>query len=264
MRGSGFKHQYSLLTVKHEECLILGRERREASETAARLMVEELERQLRSTGEKPVTIAWCGGTSPADIFPFFTKRFAALSAADRKRIHFALIDERRAPPSSPDSNYKMLNELLFEPLVDADLLDRANVHPFPVEKEPEEACKLYTATIEKDLGGINIAVLGIGPDGHLAALFPEHGSIRSKKSGYVFVPDRPKPPKEGFSASPSLLGAIPTGFLLFFGPEKEKPLIEYLSGGAIEEVPARIGKTMKRAYIVTDRKVAPQSTLPAA
>ena len=250
--------------MKHEECLILGRERREASETAARLMVEDLERQLRATGTKPVTIAWCGGTSPADIFPFFTRRFAELSGPDRKRIHFALIDERRVPPNSADSNFKMLNELLFEPLVESDLLDPANVHPFPVDKAPEEACKIYSATIEKTLGGINVAVLGIGPDGHLAALFPEHSSVQSKKSGYIFVSDRPKPPKEGFSASASLLSSVPTGFLLFFGAEKEKPLMDYFSGTSIEDVPARIGKTMKRAYIVTDRKVGPRSSAPTA
>ncbi len=248
--------------VKHEECLILGRDRREASETVARHLVEEIQRRLNETTDRTVTVAWCGGMSPSEIFPFFTKRFAEMDATERDRVHFVLIDERRASPKSAESNYKMLNELLFEPLLECDLLPRSNVHPFPVEKEPEAACKAYAATVEKKLGGIHIVILGVGPDGHIAAVFPEHHSIRSTQPGYLFVADRPKPPKEGFTASPTLIASIPVGFFLFFGPEKEKPLLEYFEGNSIEELPVRIGKRMKRAYIVTDRRVAPHSTEP--
>lgn len=226
--------------------------RKAASEQAAVQLVNELEKLLADDSKRPVSIAWCGGTSPAELFPGFVKNFSRLSELDRARVHFILIDERRVPLTDEQSNFRMLSEKLFSVLLEAKLISEKQIHAFPVELEPELAAREYSRLVLEVLGGIDIVILGVGPDGHVAAVFPQHSSIQESGKKYLFVSDRPKPPKEGFSASVELLQSCRVGFLLFFGSEKGKPLSSYLSGTDEKEVPARVGRAMKRSFVVTD------------
>jgi len=234
-----------------DQTIIGGKDRKEASAKAAEALIGEIERIL---GERTgaLTVAWCGGTSPNEIFAPFIERFAAVSPAKREQVQLVLVDERRVPLGDEQSNFRMLKQGLFDPLVKAGLIRAAQVHPFPVELEPEAAAAQYTRLVRDTLGGLHIAILGVGPDGHVAGIFPGHSSIKRDGAQYYFVPDRPKPPSEGFSASRELIAAAEVGFLLFFGKEKQKPLDDYFAGTDPIAVPARVGKGMKRVVVVTD------------
>jgi len=226
-------------------------ERTAAGERAAELIIEEL-RLACAADRAPVTIACCGGSSPASIFPPFIEKFVALPESERSRVHFVLIDERRVPLEHAESNYTMLSRELFRPLLAMKAIEAGQIHPFPVELEPIEAARQYSRLVSETLGGVRIVILGVGPDGHVAAVFPDHPSIRAADAGYIYVSDRPKPPREGFSASRSLLEACEFGVLLFFGKEKAEALEKFFADSDVLSLPARVGRYMKRAVVITD------------
>ena len=80
-------------------------------------------------------------------------------------------DERCVGPDDPDSNYRMNRETLLEPL----RIDPARVHRMRGEDDPEAAAADYAAILTRDVGTpprLDLILLGMGPDGHTASLFP--------------------------------------------------------------------------------------------
>lgn len=102
-----------------------------------------------------------GGGTPG---PAYTQ--AAKLEPDWSRVELWWIDERCVPPDHDYSNYKLVEETLLSKLA----VQPAAVHRIHGELPPEEAAALYDA----DLQGIalELAIMGIGPDGHTASLFP--------------------------------------------------------------------------------------------
>ena len=227
-----------------------------ASIEVAHYLVDEIkclaERAKREPLSKQrIVIALCGGTSPKAVFPKLIDLLSELSPTTLARLAFVLIDERRAPLDSPDSNFRLLSAELFSPLVSRGLLELAQIFPFGVELSPEIACQRYTETIQS-LGGIDIGLLGVGPDSHVAALFPGHPLLEVSEAKYCFLDDRPKPPDEGFTASPGLISAIPLLIGFFFGEEKRAALLGYLDHQPRTLCPAALLRSSARRLVVTD------------
>jgi len=82
---------------------------------------------------------------------------------------------------------------------------------------------------ETELGGIDVALLGIGPDGHLASLFPGHPALGAK-GPVVAVTDAPKPPPERLTLSLATLEAASTAILVATGVHKGQVLSRVLRG----------------------------------
>lgn len=117
-----------------------------------------------------VTLAISGGGSPKPMF-----RYLVDAPIPWDRVHLFWVDERAVPPTDPQSNFKLADELLIRP---GKLLS-ANIHRILAELPPEEAAARYAEDIRQHFGlkageipEFTAIHLGMGPDGHTASLFP--------------------------------------------------------------------------------------------
>ncbi len=109
-------------------------------------------------------LAQSGGDAPAGIIPW-------------SATHLFWGDERHVPPDHADSNYRMVHEVLLSRVA----IPPDNVHRVPAENsEAAQAAGLYEETLRNlfglsagDLPRFDLILLGMGPDGHTASLFPE-------------------------------------------------------------------------------------------
>lgn len=119
------------------------------------------------------------------------------TAVDWSRVHLWWGDERFVLPDDGDRNAGQAREAWFGALVDAGLLPEANVHEMPADDRPRDAADAasdmendtvldaaaadYRRELEDQLGAdgaFDVAMFGIGPDGHFASLFPDRDEVR--------------------------------------------------------------------------------------
>ncbi len=115
-------------------------------------------------------IALAGGSTPLAMYALLhtDERRAAM---DWSLVRFFFGDERCVPPDDDESNYKAAKETLLDPL---------QIRPHAVfrmlgEAEPAKAAQLYVDALKQELGIepiFDLVLLGMGPDGHTASLFP--------------------------------------------------------------------------------------------
>ena len=120
-------------------------------------------------------LALSGGSSPVPLFRALASEFRAAVAWERVDIYWA--DERAVPPEDPRSNYGLADRTWLSEAA----LPASRIHRIPGERRPvEEAAREYESTIrrlertgsEGDHALLDLALLGIGEDGHTASLFP--------------------------------------------------------------------------------------------
>jgi 6-phosphogluconolactonase len=108
---------------------------------------------------------------------------------DWSEVHIWFGDERCVPPDDADSNYRMVNEALFSRIG----IPAANVHRVRGEDDPDAAADAYGREIEGL--SLDLALLGLGPDGHTASLFPESPALEVRDRMAVAVVASKPPPR---------------------------------------------------------------------
>lgn len=117
-------------------------------------------------------IALSGGSTPRRLFQLLVGRGA--DALPWRQLALWWGDERPVPPDHPDSNYRMAREALLDPAA-AFGLTAAQVHRIAAELGPDAAAAGYERELIGALGApprFDVVLLGMGPDGHTASLFP--------------------------------------------------------------------------------------------
>ena len=122
------------------------------------------------------TLAFSGGSTPQGLY----RLLAGPPYRDRidwTVVHVFWADERCVPPDHPDSNYRLVNDLL---LSHVPVLPQ-NVHRIHGENAPDRAASDYEKELRDILGtpvpAFDLVLLGMGKDGHTASLFPRHPSL---------------------------------------------------------------------------------------
>lgn len=134
--------------------------------------------------------------------------------------HLWIVDERRAPFDSDQNNFKHIHELVVEH-VD---MPPSHVHPIPVDRD--DAADVYEDDLRETLasggspgdperGRLDFVLLGMGPDGHTASLFP-HTAALNEESRWVVDNDGPSvvPPPRVTMTYPLLNGARTIAFYI--------------------------------------------------
>jgi 6-phosphogluconolactonase len=141
-----------------------------------------------------------------------------------KHVHFFWADERCVPPDDAESNFRMAQELLFQPLhVTPD-----QIHRVKGELPPDDAAKSASDELQHIApNGLDLIFLGMGEDGHVASLFPGHPP-QTIKSPYHAVADSPKPPPHRVTLSYEAIAAAHDVWVLASGTGKCAALRESL------------------------------------
>jgi 6-phosphogluconolactonase len=149
------------------------------------------------------------------------------------RVQFFWADERCVPPSDPESNFKLANDLLFRPLK----ISEKQIHRLRGEDAPDAAAKSAEAEIRSAVGTnannqpvLDIIFLGLGEDGHVASLFPgEAEKWISDKAAFRAIENSPKPPPNRISIGYQTIAAARQVWMFASGSGKEKALRDSLA-----------------------------------
>src|SRR5205807_7982193 len=127
------------------------------------------------------SIALSGGSTPRALYKLVAERAVsepALRGIDWRNVHLFFGDERCVPPNDAQSNYRMARESLLSNAA----LGAARVHRIHAELPPEKAAQQYEADLKQHFGGalprFDLILLGLGPDGHTASLFPGTAALQ--------------------------------------------------------------------------------------
>ena len=199
-------------------------------------------------------IALTGGTIAVKVHEAIAS-LAAESDVHWSRVQFWFGDERFVAATSPDRNAAQAREAML------DSLPGSLVREIPSSDDVEtaqEAAAAYAATLRAEgTGGFTVAMFGLGPDGHVASLFPGHASLHATETIAIAELDSPKPPPERVSLTFEALNRQ-TGqqWFLVSGEEKAEAVARALADdGSVEETPAR-GLTCPHQTWYLDRAAA--------
>jgi 6-phosphogluconolactonase len=172
---------------------------------------------------RDVHIALAGGRTPQRAY----ERLAEIEGS-WKHVHLWLGDERCVPEDHPDSNARMVRESLYaQPRAEP-----PSLHALPSPEVPEDAAWLYGLQLHAAVPQetFDIVLLGMGPDGHTASLFPGHPVLGVRVAPCAPVRESPKPPPERVTLTLPVLRRARFTLLLVTGAEKRAPLARALGG----------------------------------
>ncbi|NMO17357.1 6-phosphogluconolactonase [Pyxidicoccus fallax] len=150
------------------------------AQEAAKWMARSLQDALATRPR--ASLALSGGGTPGPAY-----RALADLKLPWERVDVFFVDERFVPPDHADSNYRLVEDTLLKPL----RLPSSQVFRMEGEREDRDAAaRDYEAKLPPVL---DVVLLGIGPDGHTASLFPGHPALEEQQRRVLSVVG-PKPP----------------------------------------------------------------------
>ena len=222
------------VVVHHDKQLL-------AEDGAARLVVAILEAQS-SRGQADIVLT--GGSMGSAVLVALGRSLAR-ETIDWQALNLWWGDERFLPAGDPERNETQARQALL----DAVPLDPSRVHPMPASDGPDgddvdAAAARYAAELAKAaprghrVPEFDVLMLGVGPDAHVASLFPEHPALHERDTSTIGVRGAPKPPPVRVSMTlPSLCAARDVWFLVS-GPDKAGAVGLALSGAGPLQAPA--------------------------
>jgi 6-phosphogluconolactonase len=219
------------------------------AEVLAQRVVSAGQRALDARGS--FSIALPGGSVAAAFFP----RLAA-AAFDWRQAHFFWVDERAVPPGDPESNYGEARALWLAPAGVPD----ARVHRMRGEAaDLEGEARAYEAELRRALGDppvLDVALLGVGPDGHVASLFPGHRLLEETARRAAALDDAPKPPPRRLTLTLPALSAARLVVVAAFGAGKADVVRQALEAPASPLPLARLARAAGASLFLLDAEAA--------
>jgi 6-phosphogluconolactonase len=212
------------------------------------------------------TIALSGGSTPKNLYRLIAAN--ASTSLPWDRMFFFWGDERHVPPDDPDSNYRMANENLLSKVP----IPPANIFPIPAENpDAAAAAEAYEQTLRKffalapgEFPRFDLILLGMGPDGHAASLFPETAALQ-EKSRLVVANWVEKLKTDRITFTLPVLNAARCVAFLVSGTDKAAMLHEVLEGKApAEKYPSKLVQPSEGKLIWFVDRGAASELSPAA
>jgi len=139
-----------------------------------------------------VAACLAGGSSPKQLYQLLATE-AYRSRIPWDRVHWFVGDERFVAATDPLSNIAMMRDAFLDRCAPA-----ANIHPIPTDgADPKEAANRYERELKSFYGAneldlarplFDLVLLGVGPDGHTASLFPGYPAAEETRRWVIEVP----------------------------------------------------------------------------
>jgi 6-phosphogluconolactonase len=205
-----------------------------AAAVAARLLTRLVD--VQAGGGVP-SVVLTGGTV-ARVLHRAVRDSAARDAVDWSRVDLWWGDERFVAPDDPERNDAQARA----DLLDAVPVDPARVHPIAALGgrfgDDVDADELQAAAADRGGGALfDVLMLGMGPDGHVASLFPGHAGLDDDRAALA-VRSSPKPPPVRISMSFATLARASQAWFLVTGEGKAAAVRQALGGAERVQVPA--------------------------
>jgi 6-phosphogluconolactonase len=224
------------LVVVHRDAMLL------AQAVAARIITGVTDAQA-ARGSASVVVAG-GGIAGATLRELCAT--PARDAIDWSRLDVWWGDERFLPAGHPERNETQAREALLDHVP----VDPGRIHPMPASDGADGddldsaadryAAELRAATRPEDHGNVpvfDVLLLGMGPDGHVASLFPESPALYDDRA-VIPVRGAPKPPPSRLSLSLAAINTAREVWLVVAGEEKAGVVQLALSGAGPAALPA--------------------------
>jgi 6-phosphogluconolactonase len=244
-----------MAAAKQRELLVVADPAALAKAAADRVMARIDANQAR------IAICLTGGSSPKQLY--------ALLASDAyrgripwDRVHWFIGDERFVPPSDPRNNMAMARKIMLDAFAPP-----SNIHPIPTDSgSPDESAGRYANELKSFYGAerledvrplFDMVLMGVGPDGHTASIFPDYPAMGETERWVVGVP---KANVEPFVPRVTLtLPALASCREMLFevaGSDKHAILTRVLAG---ENLPANRARSNGETVWLMDEAARPEN-----
>jgi 6-phosphogluconolactonase len=208
-----------------------------------------------------VAICLTGGSSPKQLYQLLAME-PYRNRIPWPRVHWFIGDERFVRPDDPLNNMSMARRAFLDACASA-----GNIHPIPTDcVNPDEAARRYELILQSFYGAdrldparplFDVVLMGVGPDGHVASLFPLYPAIAETERWVVGVPEahvEPFVPRVTLTL-PALASCREMLFEVA-GPEKRAVLTRLLAG---ENLPANQAHSNGETIWLVDQAALPEN-----
>lgn len=203
------------------------------------------------------TVAFSGGSAATGVcacmnLPKFNK------AVQWDKWHIFFCDERFVELTHSDSNFKAINEGLLEKI---EGIDRTKVFALEKSGTVQDAATSY----EKAMRGVfenesvpmfDLLVLGMGPDGHICSLFPDHALLKEESSWVGSLCDSPKPPPERITFTLKVVNNARNVLFYTTGKGKAENIHKAIEEAPSSNIPASLVKPVGEVHWFMDTDAA--------
>jgi 6-phosphogluconolactonase len=220
------------------------------------------DRMLARIAANAGRIAMCltGGSSPKKLYELLATE-AYRGRIPWERTHWFIGDERFVPPTDPLNNMTMARGIFLDRLAPA-----SSIHPIPTDKNPDESAGRYQRELKSFYGAerldprrplFDVVLMGVGPDGHTASIFPDYPALSETERWVVGVREAhvaPLVPRVTLTL-PALASCREMLFEVA-GADKRAILTRVLGG---ENLPAARARAIGETVFVVDSAALPEN-----
>jgi 6-phosphogluconolactonase len=230
------------------------------ADTLAKAAADRVTARIAANNDR-AAICLTGGSSPKALYSLLASE-AYRDQIPWNRVHWFIGDERFVADDDPLNNMAVARRLFLDRYAPA-----ANIHPIPTDTDnPEQAARYYEQELKSFYGAdvldsnrplFDLVLMGLGPDGHTASLFPNDPALDEKTRWGVGVPQAPVAP-----FVPRVTLTLPTlnscREMLFevSGAEKRAILTRVLAG---ENLPANRARAIGETIFLVDKAALPEN-----
>jgi 6-phosphogluconolactonase len=197
-------------------------------------------------------IALPGGSVAKTFFPALAR-----IEIDWSRTEFFWIDERAVPPDDPESNYALASTLWLTPArVPASRIHRLRGEEADLDKAAQIAADELVA-VAGDPPRLDVALIGVGEDGHIASIFPERRPGRAVETRHLVasVHDAPKPPPRRLTLTMPVLSGAERVVVVALGRSKAAAVRDGLKQEGVTPL-AELVRRSRSTLVLLDREAS--------